>query len=296
MKKNKRLSVEKHQNKVGFLLLVPYMIGLIYFFIIPLVKTIYFSFNDVSIRRGGGLEYVAKGLENYKYILLKDANFVKTVGDSLSKLLYTVPIILIFSLFVAILLNQKFKGRMIMRGLFFIPVIIASGVIIVIINRDIFVNDTVDGASQIFQNGAIEDILSRTGLPSQLIDIVSTASSQIFDLTWKSGIQILLFISALQGIPSSYYEAASIEGSGVWDTFWKITFPVISPTSLLVAIYTMIDSFTAENNGVMTSILNRFDNIQYGYASASAIVYFVVIIAIIGAVFGLVAKRIFYNQ
>ena len=117
MKKNKRLSVEKHQNKVGFILLIPYMIGLIYFFIIPLIKTIYFSFNDVSIRTGGGLEYIKKGFENYKYILFKDADFVKTVGDSLSKLLYTVPIILIFSIFVAILLNQQFKGRMLMRGL-----------------------------------------------------------------------------------------------------------------------------------------------------------------------------------
>ena len=136
MKKNKRLSVEKHQNKVGFLLLVPYMIGLIYFFIIPMIKTVYFSFNDVSIRRGGGLEYVAKGLENYKYILLKDANFVKTVGDSLSKLLYTVPIILIFSLFVAILLNQKFKGRLFFRALYFLPVIISTGAVINLIFKE----------------------------------------------------------------------------------------------------------------------------------------------------------------
>ncbi len=294
--KTKKLSVERHQSRIGFIFLIPYLIGLVYFFIIPFAKTVFYSFNDVSVRTGGGLQYTSKGGENYRYILFTDASFIKEVGNAMSKLLYVVPVVLIFSMFVAILLNQKFKGRMLMRGLFFLPVIIASGVVIVIINRDIFVSDTVDQASTIFQSGVIEDILIRTGLPTKLISMVSRASSQIFDLTWQSGIQILLFISALQGIPRSYYEAAEVEGASVWDVFWKITFPVLSPTSLLVIIYTMIDSFTSETNGVMVSILSRFDNIQYGLASASAIVYFIVIIAVIGIIFGLFSKRVFYNQ
>lgn len=296
MKSKKRLSVERHQKRAGFLFLIPYLIGLIYFFIIPFGKTVFYSFNDVLIRPGGGMKYVSKGIENYRYILFTDAQFIKAVGNAMSKLLYVVPVVLIFSIFVALLLNQKFKGRMLMRGLFFLPVIIASGVVIVIINRDIFVKETVNQASTIFQSNVIEDILLRAGLPTGLISVVSRASSQIFDLTWSSGIQILLFISALQGIPRSYYEAASIEGASVWDVFWKITFPVLSPTSLLVVIYTMIDSFTSETNGVMTSILTRFDNIQYGLASASAIVYFIVIIAVIAAIFGLLSKHVFYNQ
>ena len=139
MKSKKRLSVERHQKRAGFLFLIPYLIGLIYFFIIPFGKTVFYSFNDVLIRPGGGMKYVSKGIENYRYILFTDAQFIKAVGNAMSKLLYVVPVVLIFSIFVALLLNQKFKGRMLMRGLFFLPVIIASGVVIVIINRDIFV-------------------------------------------------------------------------------------------------------------------------------------------------------------
>lgn len=291
----KRPSVEKKINRAGLCFLIPYFVGLISFFIIPLIQTVVYSFNDVSVV-SGGMNYKPVNFKNYAYILFEESDFVKNVTESITSLLVTVPFVLIFSMFIAIVLNQKFVGRMFMRGMFFLPVIIASGVILKLISGDVFASDTMNSGTEIFQTGLLEEILSRFNLPTGVIEFVAGANGKIFDLTWKSGIQILLFISALQGIPSSYYEAAAIEGADAWESFWKITFPVLSPTSMLVVIYTTIDSFVTLSNPVMTSIISRFNDIKYGIASASAIIYFLVVLVIIGIIFAVFSKSVFYNE
>ena len=294
--KRKTLSVEKRQTRAGWLFALPWLIGLVYFFIIPFAQSVWYSFNDVKISEQGGLVYSFLGFENFKYMLLKESTFNQSLVSAVTDLLYTVPVVLIFSVFIAILLNQKFKGRMLMRGLFFLPVIIASGVVIEIIQGDVFSNNNVSDVQTIFQTGAIEAAMSRIGLPSNIVDIITGVTSGIFDLSWKSGIQILLFISALQGIPVSYYEAASIEGANAWESFWKITFPVLSPTLFLAAIYTIIDSFVDVSNPVMKRILERFDALYYGMASASAVIYFIIIMLVVGLVALIFSKHLFHNS
>lgn len=295
--KRKTLSVEKRQTRAGWLFALPWLIGLVYFFIIPFAQSVWYSFNDVKISEQGGLVYSFLGLENFKYMLLKESTFNQSLVSAVTDLLYTVPVVLIFSVFIAILLNQKFKGRMIMRGMFFLPVIIASGVVIEIIQGDVFSATASSSETQaIFQTGAIEEAMSRVGLPPQIVEIITGVTSGIFDLSWKSGIQILLFISALQGIPVSYYEAASIEGANAWESFWKITFPVLSPTLFLAAIYTIIDSFVDVSNPVMKRILERFDALYYGMASASAVIYFIIIMLVVGLVALIFSKHLFHNS
>ena len=293
---NRRKSIESNQLRAAWLFLLPWLIGVVYFFIIPFAKTFLYSFNTVGVsRKTTGLEYAFVGLRNFNYILFQDASFNHVVVDAVSSLLYTVPVILLFSLFVALLLNQKFRGRIFMRALFFLPVIIASGVVIHIFKENVFASASSTANTAIFQTNAVQEILVQIGLPNSVISMLTGVSSRVFDLTWKSGIQILLFISALQSIPPSYYEAAAIEGSDSWNAFWKITFPVLSPTSFLVAIYTIIDSFTDVDNPVMVQMLQRIDDLKYGIAAASSILYFLVVLVVIGLVSLLFSRRVFYN-
>ena len=292
---HKKVSLETRTKRKAWIFLAPWLLGLIYFFLIPFVKSALYSLCTVKIG-DTGLEFLFVGINNYIYMLTEDASFFRSIVEAVQDLVVSVPIILIFSLFVALILNQKFRGRLFARSIFFLPVIVASGMIIVIIQQDIFAQSGMKADTSIFQTGAISEILYRMGFGDNLITQFTTATAQVFDLTWKSGVQILLFLSALQSIPPSYYEAASVEGANAWESFWKITFPVLSPSCLLVTTYTIIDSFTDFSNPVMTQIISKFDELKYGFASASAIFYFAVIIVILGILASVMFKRVFFNN
>lgn len=286
MKMNERKNPRRPmplQRKIkiaGYLFLSPWLLGLLYFFLYPFAITVIDSFHKVSLGQSG-LAREFLGLENFKYILLVDANFTRNVVSEIGNLFSSVPIILIFSVFVAMILNQNFKGRLFARSLFFIPVIIASGVVIQIIQNDLFTKNGLGGGGSIFQASALTDALFQLSFAQGAVEFIAGLVSRIFDLTWKSGVQILLFLSALQRIPSTYYEVAAVEGANSWDSFWKITFPVLSPSLLLIGVYTIVDVFMNQENPVMKGILSRFQDLDYGRASASALLYFMVIAVIL---------------
>ena len=297
VKKNtvvKSKSVERKLKRSGYLFLLPWIIGTVYFFIIPFIQTIYYSVNKITLGRDR-LNFEFAGISNFKYIFLEDADFVRSVVNSVRSLVTDVPVILVFSLFVALILNQRFRMRVFARALFFLPVIVASSMVIKILKEDLFSRYGMGpGAASIFRTESISAFLYQVGLDRAIIDTFTRITAHVFDLSWKSGLQILLFLSALQSIPVSYYEVCKIEGANPWDSFWKITVPVISPAILIVIIYSIIDSFTDMRNPVMSGILGRFSDLKYGFAVSSALIYFIVISIVLGIVVYLLSKHINY--
>lgn len=277
---------------------LPWILGFILFFASPLITSLQYSFQNLEMT-AAGLKGTFIGWENYQYALFRDPDFIREAVGSFVDMLYSVPLILVYSLFVAVLLKNKFKGRGFMRAVAFLPVIIASGVLMQILKEDVFSEGVRGGVESVylFTGAGINGFLAELGLGEQLIDVFNNIISRIFDLTWKSGVQVLLFLAGLHAIPGYLYEASSIEGARSWEQFWKITLPMLTPIMLLNTVYTIIDTFTDYGNDVIRMIYNTaFSQVRFGYSSALAWLYFIGIAVILGVVYTLLKKRIVYLQ
>lgn len=292
------LSYTKKKELYGFLFVLPWILGFILFFAKPLFTSLVFSFQNMEMTPEG-LRGVFIGWDNFEYALFKDPAFIREAVNSFINMLYGVPLILVYSLFVAVLLKHKFRGRGFMRAVSFLPVIIASGVLMQILKEDVFSQGMRGGAESVylFTGAGINGILQELGLGAQLIEIFNNVIARIFDLTWRSGVQVLLFLAGLHAIPGFLYEASSIEGARPWEQFWKITLPMLTPMMLLNIVYTIIDTFTDYGNSVILMIYNTaFSQVRFGYSSALAWLYCVLIAVFLGAVYLLLKKRIVYMQ
>ena len=262
-------------------------------------KALYYSFNEVTVNPGS-LDTSWVGLDKYSKVLFSDPNYTEYLGDTLLETLWKTPLVLIFSLFIAVILNQKFKGRALSRAIFFLPVIIATGPVYKIINGDMGTtgNTGADQFSTMFSTdmvGSLLEFLGIYGLSDNMSTIISTVTDNIFGIVWSSGIQILLFLAALQNIPPSAKEAAQMEGATAWEYFWKITFPYVSPFILANLIFTVIDSFTSPTNSVMKRIIEMKNSWAFGEASAMAWIYFLIVLAAIALITAIVNKFIYYE-
>lgn len=299
-KKVRRMSYEKRKALYGYGFISLWFIGTLMFFLIPLGKSLWYSFNEVTIETGGVITEW-KGLGMYSYAMNKDPHFAEYLGDTLLEALWKTPLILIFSLFIAVVINQKFKGRTFARAIFFLPVIIVTGPVFKIINGDMSStgNTGAEQFSTMFSTdlvGELMQFLGIYGLSDKMNTLISAIADNIFGIVWSSGIQILLFLAALQNIPPSAKEAAQLEGATAWEYFWKITFPYVSPFILANLIFTVIDLFTSPMNTVMKRILEVKNEWQYGEASAMAWIYFLIVLAAIGIISAAVNKFIYYEN
>ena len=293
--KRKSFSLERKIKLVGTVFLLPWIFGMINFFIIPIARAFWWSFCDVRIVVNG-VETTFKGWENFDYILFKDPNYIRNIVSNLQDLALSIIIIIVFSMFVAVLLNQKFRGRSLVRSLFFLPVIVSSGIIIKVLKEDAFLSVVSKSKeTHIFQTDAVQSVLYSLGIQGGIVDSFTGFASQIFDLTWQSGLQIILFLAALQAIPDSYMEVCDIEGASKWERFWTVTFPVVAPTTFIVFVYTVIASFTDVRNVVMSNILGLFNNMHLGTAVASAVFYFLLIVLLLGIIYQLTKKKVFID-
>jgi len=277
MSKKKR-GIEQLKARYGLMFISPWIIGLILFFIIPIVQSIYFSFCDMKLENSGVVSKFI-GIANYNEIINKDAQFLPILSESLLSILYSLPAIFIISLILAIMLNQQFKGRIFFRALYFLPVVIASGVVISIIFEVNTENVTDVGMDTVVSTNMIDftEIVEKLGLPTQISNFLTTTLANIFELVWNSGIQIILFISGMQSIPDLLYEVAKVEGCTKWEEFWFITLPMLSKISVLVIVFTVVELLTSERNVLISFITAKLTNIQYGTGSAMAWLYFLIV-------------------
>lgn len=298
-KARKKLSYENRKALYGYGFIALWMIGTLCFFLVPLLQSLWYSFNEVSIGEGKMIT-TWRGLENYDWALTVDRDYAGNLKEALLEALWKTPLVLVFSLFIAVVLNQKFKGRTFARAIFFLPVIIATGPVYKIITGDM--EDTGNtGASQfstMFSTdlvGELMQFLGIYGLSDDMGTIIQTISDNIFGIVWSAGIQILLFLAALQNIPPSAKEAAQMEGATAWEYFWKITFPYVSPFILANLIFTVIDSFKSPTNPVMGRILAMKEDWKFGEASAMAWIYFLIVLIAIAIITAIVNKFIYYE-
>ncbi|NCU25254.1 sugar ABC transporter permease [Candidatus Nomurabacteria bacterium] len=290
-----KMTNNKREQISGYLFILPWIMGFVFLFLRPMISSLIYSFSDVSIEEGF-LRTQFTGFDKYLRAFMTDADTLPALTKSISDLLYQVPLIVMFSLFIALILNQKFKGRLFVRAVFFLPVIIASGVIIDILKDDLVSQMFLAGSksSNMIQITVLRDIMLEAGFSGSFVSQIIAVINNIFELSWKSGIQILLFIAGLQTIPAQLYEVAKIEGSTGWESFWKVTFPLISPILLLNIVYTIIDSFVDHSNEFMQIIIKYARSLDFSYSSALAWIYFIVIAVILVVVYSIINRRTFY--
>ena len=288
---------ESKKSLAGFLFVSIWVIGFIFFFLLPFLQSVRYSFSDIVLNPNGGYTLNFIGWKNYIKAFTTEAEFLPAVFSSLGAMLYQVPIIVLFSLFVAIILNQKFVGRTFVRGIFFIPIIVANGVILSIMNGDVLSQTIMQGSSSstLFQSEFLYELMFKSGMSQEFVNGLTGVVDSLFALIWKSGIQIIIFLAGLQTIADSMYEAAKIEGATGWETFWKITFPMISPMIILNLIFTIIDSFTDYNNVVMKYINEQQIGMRLAYSSTLGWIYFLMVAVIIVMVYLIINKRVFYQ-
>ena len=288
---------ESKKSLAGFLFVSIWVIGFIFFFLLPFLQSVRYSFSDIVLNPNGGYTLNFIGWKNYIKAFTTDAEFLPAVFSSLGAMLYQAPIIVLFSLFVAIILNQKFVGRTFVRGIFFIPIIVANGVILSIMTGDVLSQTIMQGSSSstLFQSEFLYELMFKSGMSQEFVNGLTGVVDSLFALIWKSGIQIIIFLAGLQTIADSMYEAAKIEGATGWETFWKITFPMISPMIILNLIFTIIDSFTDYNNVVMKYINEQQIGMRLAYSSTLGWIYFLMVAVIIVMVYLIINKRVFYQ-
>ena len=308
--KNKKrgLSLTTKKALSGWLFVLPFVLGILFIYAPIVFDSIRFTFMDsTSLYSGSGLEFV--GWSNYEYIFTKDEWFSLTIVDGLKDLILQIPAIVIFSLFMAIILNQKMRGRTVFRAIFFLPVILCTGIIDTIDTNSAFMSQIENTQGGIDDNtGAdsggimsaldVEMLLSNIKLGGELVDIVTTLINNIFDIVSRSGVQMLIFLSGLQSISPAIYESCQVEGATAWETFWKITLPMISPMILVNAVYTVIDLFTAADNRVMSYIFGSqiYGKSMFAEAGAMAWVYIGIVLLFIVLVAILLKSVVFYQR
>lgn len=299
--KTKLAGLQKRKAISGYLFISPFIVGFLAFMIKPLFQSLYMSFSDVQLG-AGEFKNVWKGLANYNYAFRVDANFVRLLTEELSRMAIYSVAIMVFSFFVALVLNQKFKGRALVRSVFFLPVILASGVMLKLDSDNALmaaVAQTVEvnaGSTASITN-ALQSILRTTGVGVRAFETLFEVIDNIYDVAISSGIQIIIFLSGLQTISVSMYEAADIEGCTKWESLWKITFPMVSSLFLVNWIYTVVDFCMRSDNEVIDKITTYMNvNLNYGLASAMAWTYFVLVMAIIGVSSLIISKGVYYYE
>ncbi|MBR2987401.1 MAG: sugar ABC transporter permease [Clostridia bacterium] len=308
-RKRKVVSLDKKKARAGWIFVLPFVIGFVLIYLPMILQSVVSTFYDVSLIHQTPLYRIEPvGLKNYSTVLFEDTSFVQTLVSGMTQMIIDIPAIIIFSLFMAVILNQKMIGRAVFRAIFFVPVIVSTGIIAQIDLATTNINTNMEGevntgnqaqgsggASQFINATDISALFSSMKVGGSLVTYVVDIINNIYNIVNRSGVQLLIFLAGLQSISPAIYESCSIDGATGWETFWKITFPMISPMILVNAVYTIIDSFTSASNSVMSYITQTFTQ-KSAEATTMAWIYFVLVILLVAAVAGVMSMYIFYQR
>ncbi|GAB2545507.1 carbohydrate ABC transporter permease [Gracilibacillus alcaliphilus] len=283
----------------GMIFLAPWLLGFVFFFLVPFSMSLQYSFSNIEPGTDG-INITFVGFANFIEAFTVNTNFNRQMLESILNIVINVPLIIIFSLFLAVILNQKFFGRSFARSIFFLPVILASGVILNLestslvqeINQQNAANGGLANALGSFE---LQRIMLRAGVNEYIVLYLTGAVERIYEIVSQSGVQILIFLAGIQTISPQLYEVSKIEGATGYEAFWKITLPMVSPLILVNVVYTIIDSFSrAPVTDLIMSV--GFDNFNFGLSSAMAWIYFLSIMLILLLGTYTISKKVFYQE
>ena len=284
--------------RIGTCFILPFIIGFLVFMAKPMVESFVMAFNDVVLVPGAGYSMSYVGINNFKHALMVDPEYNKFLVEEIGQMVIYTIATLVMSFVIAVILNQKFKGRTLCRAIFFLPVILSSGVLPGIEHQNEFYDMMAGMAEQLGESGVdlsttLQELLQVSGVGGKVFDVVFQMIDAIYDIVMASGIQIIVFLSGLQSISPSLYEAADVEGCSAWESFWKITFPMVSNLLLVNCIYTIIDFFMKNDNRVMELIYQvTYQDFKFGVSAAMSWIYFAIALAFIGISSFIISKAV----
>ncbi len=299
----KKVGLMGRRAVYGYLFILPFILGFVFFMVKPLGQSLKMAMSEVVISNQG-FQLNWNNFDNFKKALLVDAEFNRFLVEAIGQMILRSLATTVFSFFVALLLNQKFKGRTLARSIFFLAVILSSGVLVGLETSNALMAQLKDMIEESGNANTITEVLEKilvsdasgvNGLSSKAFKTVFEIIDSIYDVAMASGIQIIIFLSGLQNISQSMYEAAQMEGCTSWESLWKITVPMVSPLMLVCWIYTIVDFFMKSDNKIMDKINTQMtEMLNYGFSSAMAWIYFVVCMALIG-LSSLLISKVVYN-
>lgn len=300
MNKKKKMSLIQKRAITGFVFISPWLIGFLWFYLKGFIQAVRFSLSSMEMLETGGYHLDFSGLANFRYALFQDADYNQILVSSIGNMLIDVPLIIFFSLFIAIILNGKFKGRTIFRAILFLPIILNSGAISA--SMELAQQAVSGGVAAVSAEAAVSSgvnieyllsMLMDLGFPAALADYLIAAVGRIFDIVQASGIQIIIFIAALQSVPGALYEVSQIEGATAYETFWKVTFPMVSPLIVTNVVYTIVDGFM-KSDVVQEAYDMAFTSFNWGVSVAMSLMSSLVVCVVLAVIVKLISRKVFY--
>ena len=302
MKKNKKkLSFRVMWKIHGLIFVSAFLIGFIAFFLVPLFNTIYYSLNNVGVADQGGMTFEWTGIQNYINLFQTEVTtgnepMLRLFTEENSTMLLSLPLIVVFSLFMALLANQKFKGRAVVRLLFFLPIILGLDVVMDMLTITTGSSAGLDTGSNLLAGSYVTIFLVRTlNVPMRVLYPIMTYVENIFQLISQAGVQTLVYLTALQSISPSLYEVAKMEGATAYETFWKVTIPSIMNITFFVVIYTIVDLFL-KSSIAEEAYAFAFTQGKIGVGSALSVIYIFNVILVLAIAALLLRKVVKKNE
>ena len=301
LKKRRKVSLDSRKARAGYMFVLPFILGVVLIYLPILLDSIWFSMSAENNTDPFNMVYDFVGLQYYKEAF-QTSDFTTALISGVQQLIFEVPAVIIFSLFIAVVLNQKMLGRAAFRAIFFLPVIVSTGIMESINMADKMSKnaETIDDGSgssgmEIISALDMQRLFANMKVGGELAVYVVGVVNNVYKIINYSGVQMLIFLAGLQSISPSIYEACKIDGATGWETFWKVTFPMISPMILVNSVYSIIDAFTRNDNTVITYIKKEIESADRYAATAAYWIYFSIIMLII-AVFAAVASTFIFYQ